>query len=394
MHVTEAVQRLGTESAFDVLVRARALEARGVEVVHLEIGEPDFPSPPHVVAAGIAALQAGDTHYGPPQGLPALRRAIAEDLGRRTGLNIDVEQVVVTPGAKPVMCFTILALAGPGDEVLYPSPGFPIYESLIRYVGATPVPLPLREDRDFRFDHDELRRLVSPRTRLIILNSPHNPTGGVLAAADLDLVAELAVQHDCAVLSDEIYRQIIYDATHESIITRPGMAARTIVLDGFSKAYAMTGWRLGYGVFPPALVPHIVRLAVNSYSCVPGFVQQAGLAALTGPQETVAAMVAEFRARRDLVVEGLNAIPGLRCRRPQGAFYVFPNVSGSGLNERAFADALLAEHGVATLAGSGFGSHGAGHVRLSFATSQANLAKALERIRAAMAALERPAAAG
>lgn len=394
MRVTAAVQRLGTESAFDVLVRARALEARGVEVVHLEIGEPDFPTPPHIVAAGVAALQAGDTHYGPPQGMLALRQAIAADVAQRTGLHIDPEQVVVTPGAKPVMCFTILALAGPGDEVVYPSPGFPIYASLIRSVGATPVPLPLREEHDFRFDHDELRRLVGPRTRLIILNSPHNPTGGVLAPADLDLVAELAVHYDCAVLSDEIYRHIIYDATHESIITRPGMAERTIVLDGFSKAYAMTGWRLGYGVFPPALVPHIVRLVVNSYSCVPGFVQQAGLAALTGPQEAVATMVAEFRARRDLLVAGLNAIPGLRCRWPRGAFYAFPNVSGSGLDDRRFAEVLLAEHGVATLAGSGFGTDGAGHLRLSFATSRANLAKALERIRTVMATLARLAPAG
>ncbi|MBI4505266.1 MAG: pyridoxal phosphate-dependent aminotransferase [Chloroflexi bacterium] len=387
MHITEAVQRLGSESAFEVLARARALEARGVEVVHLEIGEPDFPTPPHVVAAGVAALEAGDTHYGSPQGSPALRRAIAEDLGRRAGLNVDPEQVVVTPGAKPVMFFTILAFAGPGDEVLYPSPGFPIYESLIRYVGATPVALPLYEARDFRFDYAELRRLVGPRTRLIILNSPHNPTGGVLTAADLDLVAELAVRHDCAVLSDEIYRQIVYGATHESVLTRPGMAERTVVLDGFSKAYAMTGWRLGYGIFPPALVPHVVRLAINSYSCVPGFVQQAGLAALRGPQDAMAAMVDEFRARRALLVEGLRCVPGLRCRWPQGAFYAFPNVTGSGLDDRTFADELLGTHGVATLAGSSFGAHGAGHVRISFANSPASLGKALGRIGAAMAAL-------
>ncbi|WP_416236602.1 pyridoxal phosphate-dependent aminotransferase [Thermomicrobium sp. 4228-Ro] len=375
------MSRLGTESAFEVLARARALEAQGRSVIHLEIGEPDFDTPEHIVAAAIDALRSGDTHYTPAAGLPELRAAIAEEVSRTRGIPVDPDQVVVTPGGKPIMFFTILALAEDGGEVIYPDPGFPIYESVIRFAGATPVPLPLREELGFAFDPDELRRLVTARTRLVIVNSPHNPTGAVIGREALEELARLAQEYGFVVLSDEIYRRIVYDAEVRSIASFPGMAERTVILDGFSKTYAMTGWRLGYGVAPRWLAEHLVRLAVNCHSCVPGFTQRAGLAALRGPQEPVERMVAEFRRRRDAVVAGLNSLPGVRCLEPAGAFYVFPNVTGTGRAAETLARELLERAGVAVLAGTAFGQYGQGYLRLSFANSLENLLEAIERMR-------------
>ncbi|WP_081887066.1 pyridoxal phosphate-dependent aminotransferase [Thermorudis peleae] len=374
--------QLGTESAFEVLARAKALEAQGRDVIHLEIGEPDFTTPAHIIEAAVTALHQGDTHYTPAPGLPELRAAIAAEVSRTRGIAVDADQVVVTPGGKPILFFTILALAEPGVEVLYPDPGFPIYESVIRFAGATPVPLPLREAQGFAFDPDELRQLITPRTRLVILNSPHNPTGAVLGPDLLGVLADLAQRFAFYVLSDEIYSRILYDGHFHSIASLPGMAERTIILDGFSKTYAMTGWRLGYGVFPKPLAEPITRLAINCHSCVPGFTQRAGLAALQGPQEPVAQMVAEFRRRRDAVVAGLNQIPGIRCALPAGAFYVFPNIQGITQDTAAFARALLDEAGVAVLPGTAFGQAGDGYLRLSYANSLENLQAALERIAA------------
>jgi aspartate aminotransferase len=380
MKLAERMGRLGTETAFEVLARARALEERGVNVIHLEIGEPDFDTPAHIVEAGVAALRSGETHYSPSAGISELRESIARFAGRRRGLTFSPEQVVVTPGGKPIMFFAILALAEKGDEVIYPDPGFPIYESMIRFVGATPVPLPLREQNGFRLDVDELASKITPRTRLLILNSPQNPTGSVLQYSELAGIAELAVRHDLVVLSDEIYSEILYEGTHISIATFPGMAERTIILDGFSKTYAMTGWRLGYGIMPVELAPHITRLVTNSVSCTATAVQRAGIAALEGPQDDVRRMVEEFRRRRQVIVDGLNQIPRLRCATPAGAFYAFPYVGDVGMDCRAFADYLLTEAGVATLAGTSFGAHGEGYLRLSYANSIPNLQTALERI--------------
>jgi len=372
------MSRLGTESAFDVLVRARALEAQGREVVHLELGEPDFDTPEHIVEAGVKALQDGETHYTPAAGIPALREAIANHVSATRGVQYGPDNVVVTPGGKPIMFYAILALAGPGDEVIYPDPGFPIYGSVVNFAEATPKPLPLREERGFRFDLDELREMVSERTSLVIINSPGNPTGGVLGDEELSLLAELAEQYDFYVLSDEIYREIVYQGEPgKSIVSYPGMAERTIILDGFSKTYAMTGWRLGYGVMPRTLAEAVARLAINCNSCVPGFTQLAGVAALTGPQEPSRAMVTEFRRRRDAIVAGLNEIPDVRCQMPEGAFYVFPNVSAYGAG---VADYLLNEAGVALLDGAGFGEQGTGYMRISYANSLPNIEKALERI--------------
>lgn len=380
MRLAESMGRLGTETAFEVLARARALEAQGREIIHLEIGEPDFDTPANVVEAGVSALRAGQTHYTQAPGIPELREVIAREVARTRGIEATPDQVVVTPGAKPIMFFTILALCQPGDEVIYPNPGFPIYESMINFVGARPVAAPLREARQFRLDIDEVAGLFSDKTRLVIINSPHNPTGGVLESGDLESLAELAVRHDSVVLSDEIYSRMIYEGEHHSISSFPGLAERTIVLDGFSKTYAMTGWRLGYGVFPKELAPHISRLVTNSVSCTPAFTQRAGIEALTGPQDDPARMVAEFRRRRDLLVAGLNRIPGLHCEMPAGAFYAFPNVQALGVNSRQFADRLLYEGGVAALAGGSFGKHGDGFIRLSYANSIENLEKALDRI--------------
>ncbi len=380
MRLAERMRDIGTETAFEAAARARALEATGVDVIHLEIGEPDFDTPANIREAAKRALDAGWTHYGPALGLPQLRAAIAADSTARRGFAVDPGNVVVTPGAKPIMHYAITALAGPGDEVIYPDPGFPIYESMASFVGARPVPIPLSEAHDFRLDVDELRSLVTDRTRLIIFNSPANPTGGVLNRADLEAIAAIAIERDIVVLADEIYGRIIYEGEHHSIAALPGMAERTIILDGFSKTFAMTGWRLGYAIVPQALVQPFSRLIINSVSCTSAFSQIAAVEALTGPQGDVDAMVAEFHARRDLVVDGLNAIPGIRCRRPHGAFYVFPNVSGTGLTGGEFADKMLYEAGVSLLAGSAFGRVGVDHARISYANSQSNLRRAVERI--------------
>jgi aspartate aminotransferase len=372
--------RLGTETAFEVLVRARALEAQGKDIVHLEIGEPDFDTPENIIEAGASALRSGWTHYGPANGDPNLREAIASYINSSRGTSFSADQVVVTPGGKPVMFFLMLALLEEGDEAIFPDPGFPIYQSMIDFSGAKAVPIPLREENEFRLDVEELKSLVTDRTRLLIINSPANPTGGVLERSDIEAIAKIAVEHDLIVLSDEIYSELLYEGEHVSIATFPGMADRTVVLDGFSKTYAMTGWRLGYGLFPKDLAPLISKLMVNSVSCTSVAVQQAGLEALTGPQDKVSEFREAFRARRDLVVDGLNVIPGITCLRPKGAFYVFPNISGIGRTSREFADALLQEYGVAALAGTSFGAAGEGYLRLSTANSEANLIKALGRI--------------
>lgn len=376
---------LGTESAFDVLVRARALEAQGRHVIHLQLGEPDFDTPEHIVEAGVQALRSGETHYTPAAGIPPLREAIARDISKTRGIVVGPDNVVVTPGGKPIMFFVIQALAGPGDEVIYPDPGFPIYESVINFSGATPVPLKLREQQGFSFAPEELTSLVTDRTRLVIINSPHNPTGGVVSSEALDELARLAVEKNFIVMSDEIYSRILYEGSHESITTRPGMLERTVILDGFSKTFAMTGWRLGFGVMPEALAQQVTRLAINCNSCVPGFTQLAGVAALTGPQQPVERMVAEFRRRRDAIVAGLNDIPGVTCLTPPGAFYVFPNVSSFGQSSAVIADRLLNEGGVALVAGTAFGAAGEGYVRLSYANSLENIELALERIRTVLA---------
>jgi aspartate aminotransferase len=381
MKLAPRMARLGTETAFEVLARARALERQGRDIIHLEIGEPDFDTPVHIRDAAKQALDAGATHYGPSAGLPEVREAIAKHVGETRGIPVGPEEVVVTPGGKPIMFFTIMALAGQGDEVIYPNPGFPIYESVINFVGARPVPIPLREATGFSVDLDLFERSVSDRTRLIIVNSPGNPTGGVLDARALERIAAIARARDIPVLSDEIYRYFLYEGEFVSIAGLPGMRERTIILDGFSKTYAMTGWRLGYGVMPAALAEHVTRLMVNSNSCTASFVQLAGIAALQGDQTPVARMVAEFRRRRDLIVAGLNTLPGVRCVVPRGAFYAFPNITGSGRPSAEIAERLLDEAGVAVLAGTAFGAHGEGYLRLSYASSEANLQRALERMR-------------
>jgi aspartate/methionine/tyrosine aminotransferase len=374
------VDRLGTESAFSVLARARELEAAGRDIVHLEIGEPDFPTPAHIAEAAFAAVRAGATHYCPSAGLPELRGAAAVALSATRGIDVPPARVLVGNGAKPLLFFTILATCGPGDEVVYPDPGFPIYESAIRWAGATPVPLALHEAADFSFDVDELGERLSPRTALVILNSPQNPTGGVTPAAVLEAAAARIAETPAWVLSDEVYSRLVYDAPHASIASVPGMLDRTVLLDGFSKTYAMTGWRCGYACVPQALVEPLTRFIVNSTSCVPPFVQHAGIAALDGPQDAVAAMQAEFRVRRDQVVAGLNALPGVSCRTPQGAFYAFPNVAGVPVAPDELAARLLDEAGVAVLAGSAFGRAGADHLRLSYAASREQLAEAVDRM--------------
>jgi aspartate/methionine/tyrosine aminotransferase len=381
MRLSERISRLGTETAFEVLVRARALEAQGHNVVHLEIGEPDFDTPLHIADAAVAALKSGATHYGPSAGLPDLRDAIALESTRRRGVQATPEMVVVTPGAKPILFFTILALVDPGDEVLYPNPGFPIYESMIRYIGGVPVPVRLLEDDGFTLDVDQLCDEVGSKTRLIILNSPHNPTGGVIPDAGLRAIAGVAAKHGIPVLADEIYSRILYEGEHRSIAAMPGMEPLAIVLDGFSKTYAMTGWRLGYGIMPAPVAQIIAKLQTNSTSCTATFTQIAGAAALRGDQSPVDRMVAEFRRRRDAIVEGLRAVPGISCACPSGAFYVFPNITGTGYSARTLADRLLEEAGVACLAGTAFGELGEGHLRLSYANSLENIEEALRRIR-------------
>ena len=385
--VAERMARLGTETAFEVLARARALERQGKRIVHLEIGEPDFDTPVHIREAAKRALDAGATHYGPSAGLPELREAIAKHIAETRGISVTSDEVVVTPGAKPIMFFVIMALVNRGDEVVYPNPGFPIYESVINFVGGVPVPIPLREETGFGLDLDQLVARVSRKTRLIIVNSPENPTGGVLAPEEIGRIAEIANQYQIPVLSDEIYRRFLYEGEFASIARFPGMKERTIILDGFSKSYAMTGWRLGFGVMPTTLAAHLTRLMTNSASCTATFIQHAGIAALYGDDTPVQEMVGEFRQRRDLIVAGLNRIPGMSCQQPRGAFYVFPNVKSFGRLSKEIATFLLEEAGVAVLGGSAFGEYGEGYLRLSYAASRETIREALERMEKGLAQL-------
>ena len=380
LRLAKRMARLGTETAFEVLVKAKALEAQGRGIIHLEIGEPDFDTPRNIVDAGCDALHKGFTHYGPSAGLMELRQVIAQYVGETRRVNVTPEEVVVVPGGKPIIFFTILALAEEGDEVIYPNPGFPIYESMINYVGAKAVLVRLREELDFRLDVNELAALINDRTKLIILNSPQNPTGGVLEKKDIDAIARAIGDRNIAVLSDEIYSRLIFDGEHHSIMSIDGMKERTILLDGFSKTYAMTGWRMGYGVMRPDLATHIARLMTNSSSCTASFTQIAGIEALCGPQESVDVMRAEFQKRRDIMVAGLNKIKGFSCRLPKGAFYVFPNIMKTGWPSKKLADALLDDAGVAALSGTAFGDFGEGYLRFSVANSIENIEKALDRV--------------
>jgi aspartate/methionine/tyrosine aminotransferase len=378
------MSRIGVESAFDVLVRARALEAQGKSVIHLEIGEPDFPTPSHIVEAAKKALDEGWTHYGPTQGYPDLREAIAAHVSRTRGIKVGAEHVSVVPGGKPIIFFPMMALLEPGDEVIYPNPGFPIYESMINYLGAKAVPMPLEEKRGFSFDLNLFRERLTDKTKMVVLNSPQNPTGGMIPPGDLKQIAEMLRDRDVMVLSDEIYSQIVYsDSPPVSISSFPGMLEKTIILDGFSKTYAMTGWRMGYGVMPNWLVEAVTKLMVNSNSCTASFTQRAGLAAITGPQDCVTTMVAEFRRRRDAICKGLNEIPGFRCAVPGGAFYAFANTSDTGMDSKELADYLLFEAGVSCLDGRCFGEYGKCYVRFSYANSMENLMEAIHRIKKA-----------
>jgi aspartate/methionine/tyrosine aminotransferase len=381
LRLARRMARLGTETAFEVLNKARALERQGKSIVHLEIGEPDFDTPANVVEAGIDALRKGWTHYGPSAGLPELRQALAEYVGRTRGVNVSSDEVVVVPGGKPIIFFTILALIDEGDEVIYPNPGFPIYESMIHYVGGRAVPIQLREERDFSLDLNELASLINDRTRLIILNSPQNPTGGVLERPDIEKIAKLIGDRNIMILSDEIYSRLLFDGgRHFSIMSVPGMQERTILLDGFSKTYAMTGWRMGYGVMRPDLAAQVTRLMTNSNSCTASFTQVAGIEAIRGDQSSVDHMRDEFQRRRDVFVAGLNKIKGFSCRMPKGAFYVFPNITKTGWKSKLLADALLEQAGVAALSGTAFGEFGEGYLRFSVANSLENLQQALDRI--------------
>lgn len=380
MKLADRMSRLGTETAFEVLARAKQLEKKGKDVIHLEIGEPDFDTPNNIKAAAIKALKEGYTHYGPSAGLPEVREVIAQYVSKTRKINAKPEQVVVTPGAKPIMFFAILALADEGDEIIYPNPGFPIYESVINFVGAKAVPIKLREENDFRLDTDELKKLVTDRTKLIIINSPQNPTGGVLTKDDLKVIADIALSKDIMVLADEIYSHTLYEGEHHSVSSFPGMQEKTIILDGMSKTYAMTGWRLGYGVMREDLAVLIAKLQTNSNSCTATFTQRAGIECLTGPQDEANKMVAEFKKRRDVIVKGLNSIPKISCKTPQGAFYVFPNIKQMGWNSKRLADHLLEEAGVAVLSGTSFGEYGEGYIRISYANSVENIKKGLERI--------------
>ena len=380
MKLAERMSRLGTETAFEVLAKARRLEAEGVDVVHLEIGEPDFDTPANIIQAGAEALNGGYTHYNPSPGFPEVRQRIAQEISDTRGISVTGDNVVITPGAKPIMFFTILALVDEGDEVLYPNPGFPIYESMIRFVGGLPIPMRLHESKDFNIDIDEVASQASSKTKLMIINSPNNPCGSALAKSELGALADIAKEHDIIVLSDEIYSRFLYEGTHHSIAGFQDMRERTIILDGFSKTYAMTGWRIGFGIMPLEFVEPISRLVTNSVSCTASSTQMAAMQAMDGPQDDAYDMVAEFKRRRAIIVEGLNQIRGVRCGTPKGAFYVFPNVEQTGMTSREFADALLDEVGVACLAGESFGEYGKGYVRFSFTNSVENIQRALERI--------------
>ena len=380
----ERMKSLGTETGFEVLAKARALEKQGKDIVHLEIGEPDFDTPKNIKDAAVRAINADYTHYVPSVGVPELRQAIADHIFKTRNLNVSPEEVVVTSGGKPIMFYTILALVNPGDEVLYPNPGFPTYESLINFVGAKPVPIPLEEKNDFSLDHEYVKKAITKRTKLIIINSPENPTGGILTREDLKAIADGIVNRDDVfVLSDEIYSRIIYEGKHESITALPGMKDKTILLDGFSKTYAMTGWRLGYGVMRKDLTPKFAQLITNSNSCTSAFTQMAGVEALTGPQNEEEKMITEFRKRREVIVKGLNNIKGITCNKPRGAFYAFPNIKGTGMNSRELGEYLM-NNGIAVLPGTSFGKYGEGYLRLSFANSVENIKKALDRIAEAL----------
>jgi aspartate aminotransferase len=380
LRLAKRMARLGTETAFEVLAKARTLEAQGKDIVHLEIGEPDFDTPANVVEAGVEALRKGWTHYSPPTGLPPLREAIAEEVSRTRRVKCSADEVVVVPGGKPTIFFTFMALVEEGDEVIYPNPGFPIYESMINFLGAKGVPLHLREDKDFRLDPNELADLITDRTRLVVLNSPHNPTGGVLEPQDVRDIAAAIGDRDITVLSDEIYSRLIFEGEHFSIMSLSGWKDRTIMLDGFSKTYAMTGWRLGYGVMRRELAREFSRLMTNANSCTASFTQIAGIEALRGDQSSVEHMCGEFKRRRDHFVERINKVPGFSCRVPKGAFYTFPSIRATGWTSRKMADALLEQAGVACLAGTAFGAYGEGYLRFSIANSLENLEKALDRI--------------
>jgi aspartate aminotransferase len=388
--LADSLERLGTETAFSVLARAKELERAGRDVIHLEIGEPDFATPAHICEAAAKALRDGETHYCPAAGMPEFREAAAAYLARTRAIEVDPANVLIGTGAKPFLFFTILAACNAGDEVVYPDPGFPIYESAIRWAGATPVPLPLHEERDFVFDVEELAARLGPKTKLVILNSPQNPTGGLVGPREIAAAAAVLAESSAWILSDEIYSQIVYDDDFASVASHPGLLERTIVLDGLSKTYAMTGWRCGFAAVPEPLVDPLVRFFVNSTSCVPPFVQLAGIAALTGPQDEPRAMVDEFRRRRDLLVAGLNGLPGVSCRVPRGAFYAFPNLSEVPLSADELAERLLAEAGVAVLAGSAFGEVGKDNLRLSYANSTQNLERAIERMRAVLESAAKP----
>ena len=382
LRLAQRMSRLGTETAFEVLAKAKALEAQGRDIVHLEIGEPDFDTPVNIVDAAVVALRSGYTHYGPSAGLPDLRKAIADEVGRTRHTSVTPEEVVVVPGGKPVIFFTLMALVEEGDEVIYPNPGFPIYESMIEFLGARAVPIQLREDMEFRLDTTELKALINPRTKLNILNSPQNPTGGVMTQKDVEEVAAIVAKHDCMVLSDEIYSRLIFDGDHHSIFSYDELRDRVILLDGFSKTYAMTGWRMGYGVMRADLAQQIARLMTNSNSCTASFTQVAGIEALRGTQISVELMNSEFRKRRDYFAERINRIKGFRCLTPKGAFYMFPNITGTGWKSKALADALLEDAGVAVLSGTAFGAYGEGYLRFSIANSLENIGRALDRVEA------------
>jgi aspartate aminotransferase len=380
MKFANCIARLGTETAFEVLAKAKALEAKGQHIVHLEIGEPDFDTPRNIIEAAKKALDSGYTHYGPSAGLPPVRKAFADYITRTRGVEADPDCIVVTPGAKPIIFFTILALIQEGDEVIYPNPGFPIYESMINYTGARSVPIKLREENEFRMDIDELESLITDKTKMLIINSPQNPTGGMLTKEDLERIAALAIERDFLVLSDEVYSEIIYEGSHHSIWAIPGMKDHCVLLEGHSKTFAMTGWRLGYGVCPEWLAPCLTRLQTNSNSCTASFTQIAGAAAVSEPFDEVRKMKDEFQRRRDVIVEGLNNIKGITCLKPHGAFYVFPNITGTGVPSKPLADALLESAGVAGLSGTSFGAYGEGYLRFSYANSVENIKIALERI--------------
>ena len=386
MKLAGRMNDIGVESAFEVLVRARELERKGKHVIHLEIGEPDFPTPAHIIEAAKRALDEGYTHYGPTQGLPELRESVARYVSRTRNIRVSPDNVSIVPGGKPIIFFPMLALIEPGDEVIYPDPGFPIYESMIRFSGGVPVPIPLVEERGFSFDLDTLRKRLSPKTKLLVLNSPQNPTGGLIPPEDLRDIANMVRDRDLMVLSDEIYSRIYYgEEAPASIASLPDMLEKTIILDGFSKTYAMTGWRMGYGVMPAWLVEAVNKLMVNSNSCTATFTQRAGLAAIDGPQEPVDRMVAEFRRRRDAFCAGLNQIPGFRCALPGGAFYAFANITGTGMKSKELADYLLYDAGISCLSGAAFGEFGEGYIRFSYANSYENLMQAVERIKTAVA---------